>query len=268
MWTFIFGGASGANLSQNTSSLISNAGTTDLKLAVTTANTSPASTDYLACTQKMEGYSLRPASFGTSNAKPMTLSFRAVCNLSNFVMCVSFRNNDNNRSYVTTVTLNPGVADYSISIPGDTAGTWLNDNRIGIRVVFSVLGGASYQTTTLNAWQSGNFFSHSSGGNLMSSAGNFVQLADVQFEIGSVRTSYQARFYADEFLLCRRYYQVMTAWVGSVSARTSIPVNMRASPILVAGGSTGFLYPSTTADTFIFYQTTPAIQTLIIQADL
>jgi lysophospholipase L1-like esterase len=254
-----------ATLSQNTASIVSLQGTTDLALTCTAANTSPGANDYLALAQFIEGFLVRDFLWGTANAKPITVQFRAKCNISGFVMPVSVRNGANNRSYITNITLSSTAATYSITIPGDTTGTWTTDNTIGLRLIFTGLSPSTYQNTA-DAWQAGTFFGTAQGGNLMSATGNVINLSDVYLGVGANPVQDDNRLYPVELALCKRTYRTMTVWVGTSANPTTIPIDMRAIPTIIGGGA-GFV-SSSTADMLICYQTTAGLVTLNLAADM
>jgi hypothetical protein len=264
-WNLTIGTTTGAaSLSQNTNSVVSLLGSTDLSLACTTSN-SNVSTDYLAFTHFIEGFLIRDFLWGTVNAKPITIQFRAKCSVNGFYIGLSVRNGANNRSYVTNVLLTSTATTYSITIPGDTTGTWSTDNTLGLRLIFSALTPSTYQATA-DVWQSGAFFGTAQGGNLMTATGNTINVSDVYLGVGSNPVQDDNRLYIMELTLCQRTYRTMSIWVGTSANPTSIPINMRAVPTIVGGGA-GFV-SSSTADTLICYQTTAGTQTLNLLADL
>src|SRR4029077_8843519 len=67
---------------------------------------------------------------------------------------VSLRNGATDRSYVTTYTQNVAdVAEYkTITVPGDTAGTWTRDNTIGLVVAFALACGTTPTAPAANTW--------------------------------------------------------------------------------------------------------------------
>jgi hypothetical protein len=53
------------------------------------------------------------------------------------------------------------------------------------------------------------------------SLGDFLYITDVQLEAGAVATPFEWRMYHDEIVLCYRYYQVNSMWVGGAGTGTT-----------------------------------------------
>jgi hypothetical protein len=71
----------------------------------------------------------------------------------------SLRNGTADRSYPFSYTINAANTweQKSVTIAGDTSGTWSTDNGVGILVGFS-LGTGSTFNGTVNAWGAGNYY--------------------------------------------------------------------------------------------------------------
>jgi hypothetical protein len=93
-----------------------------------------------------------------------------------------------------------------------------------------------------------------------------LDIAQVQLELGSCATPFEARPPLLEKILCLPYCRVLAVHVPA-SVPASVPINMRAIPT-ITGGGTGFSSTGTTADTLICSQTTGAVQTLTLSAEL
>lgn len=136
----------------------------------------------------IEGYTFQPAAFGTTQAKPLVLSFWVRAELTG-TFFVSLRNGPGSRSYVSPVTVNTANTwEYKeVAIPGDTGGTWNSvTNAAGAYLSFAGFGEASVQAPSLNTWVDGNYISHSSvtGLNLLRISGAGIDIAGVQLEMG------------------------------------------------------------------------------------
>lgn len=202
-----------------------------------TADASIAAGDYyFPYLHKIEGLNIADLAWGTSAAKPITISFWVRSNVTgNYPVAV--RNGATDRSYVTTIAVS--VANTfelkSVTIPGDVSGTWLTDTGIGIHLSIGVVAGTTYQTTT-NAWASGNFYSAAGCANWMSANGNTFYITGVQLEIGSVATPFERRNYQQELAMCQRYYiqnaSVNGIWINNTQFRQiyQMPVTMRTNP--------------------------------------
>jgi hypothetical protein len=147
--------------------------------------------------------------WGNASALPVVLSFwAAVASGVSGQYSVALRNTAGTRSYVTTVNLTPATAYFQIPIPGDTGGTWVqNGNAASMNVLFDAGCGSTYQTSTLNAWQNGNFIAATGAQKLCATNGAIIQLSNVQLEVGSVATPFE--FLPPDVALarCQRYYE-------------------------------------------------------------
>jgi len=224
---------------------------------------------------KIEGYNIADLDFGKATAKTITISFWVRSSLTG-TYCVSLTNAAQNRSYVSTYTINTAnTFEYkTITIAGDTSGTWLTTNGIGIELGFDLGGGSNYNTTA-NAWAAGAFYRTSAQANLIGTTGATFYITGVQLEVGSTATPFERRPYGQELINCQRYYYRITATApyqlyGSGFAEVTtlsyayvkFPVTMRTNPTaLESDGNNGhywiiFTNQSTTATaTPSFYQT-------------
>ena len=116
---------------------------------------SVASGDFFAMQHNIEGLNVADFDWGTANAKTITLSFWVRSSLTGtFGGCLG--NYDFNRSYPFTYTISSANTweQKTISVSGDTSGTWVTDNGVGLRLRFSMGMGASYLGTA-GAWAAG-----------------------------------------------------------------------------------------------------------------
>lgn len=218
-----------------------------LKLTVTTPDSSIVTTDRYFIRQPIEGVNTADLGWGTVNASTVTLSFWVRSSITG-TYPVAFRNNANDRSYVATYTINAVDTweQKTITVAGDTTGTWVTTNLgAGINVVWTVGAGPTYNTTA-NAWQAGDYLNTSSTTQWIGTNGATFYITGVQLEKGSTATSFDYRPYGTELQLCQRYYykngvsstsNQMTWLVGVISGATAIaraimrhPVPMRATP--------------------------------------
>jgi hypothetical protein len=134
-------------------------------------------------------------------------------------------------------------ASYSITIPGDTSGTWATDTTTGLSITFCFGSGTTYQTTA-STWQAGNFLATSTQTNFLATANAALNISDIQLEIGSTATTFEQRSYGLEFGLCQRYYQTglySSGLVGSGTTNAAGQVEffmpMRVTPTVTQGGT-------------------------------
>jgi hypothetical protein len=239
---------------------------THIYLQTTTAKATLAANDYALIQQNIEGVNVADLKYGTASAKTITISFKASISSggSTAVISVLLRNSAVNRSYVIPVTITNAAATYSVTIPGDTSGTWLINNGVGLRVGFCCGAGSTYTTSTTGAWQAGSFLAATGTTNLLATATAAFNITDVQLEVGPVATPFEFRPIEIELALCQRYYQQSPSagaadrilFSGDVtnanpySAFTRFPVQMRTAPttiVLTNNSASGFAATSGTA---------------------
>ena len=225
-----------------------------LKITTTTADATLTTTQIFILRQFIEGTNCADLEWGTANAKTITLSFWVRSSLTG-TFGGALINSSSDRSYPFTYSIS--VADTweqkSITIAGDTTGTWLKDTGVGIRVTFG-LGVGPDRSGTAGSWAGANYQSATGAVSVIGTLNATWYITGVQFEVGSVATPFERRPYGTELALCQRYYQVFspplhryftsTTATGGVSVSTErLPVVMRATPGIgqVGGGTTGTL---------------------------
>jgi hypothetical protein len=173
---------------------------------VTTADTSLAAGDRYNTRQIIEGYNIADFGFGTASAQTVTVSFWVRSSLIG-TYCISLKNGTNARSYVANYTINTANTweQKTVTIAGDTSGTWGTTNGRGIQFAFSLGAGVNAQATA-NTWSSGQFDCTSSQVNWLGTVSNTFYITGVQLEKGSTATSFDYRPYGTELMLCQRYF--------------------------------------------------------------
>lgn len=229
-------------------STVAPAGSTNsLALTVTSADSSIGSTDAYQLFQKIEGFNIADLGFGTASAQTITLSFWVRSSVTG-TYSVGLSNAAFNRGYVGTFAVSAANTwEYkTITVPGDTAGTWVTDNGIGLQLAVD-LGSGSASNVTAGLWQAVTTSTLRTSGsvNWVANAGATFYLTNVQLEVGSVATPFERRDYGRETMLAQRYYctgfkgQTGQCWNSTDAAMTfKFPASMRANPTLsYTGGS-------------------------------
>jgi len=175
-------------------------------LTVTTADASLASDDLTCLVQKIEGFNVADLGWGTANAKTVTLSFWVRSNVTG-TYGAGVQNNASNRSYPSSFVINSAdTFEYkTITIPGDTSGTWLTNSGVGIYLWFSLAAGTNY-IGTANAWAGADYRGTTGQVNWGATLSNTFYITGVQLEVGSTATSFDYRPIGTELALCQRYY--------------------------------------------------------------
>jgi hypothetical protein len=221
-------------------------------LITSTSAYSVLSADRFAFTQLIEGFNTADLAWGTASAKTVTLSFWVRSSLTG-TFGGALQNNASDRSYPFTFTINAAnTFEYkTVTIAGDTTGTWLTDNQIGIGVRFSLGTGTTYSGTA-GAWAGADYRSATGAVSLVGTNGATLYITGVQFEVGSVATPFERRDYGRELILCQRYYYQFDASGGNLSAipcwsqtanttncRMMVPVTMRTALTASFAGTYG-----------------------------
>ena len=198
--------------------------------------------------QRIEGLNVADLGWGTANAKTVTLSFYVYASATG-TYCVFLTNSAGDRSYVATYTISSANTweQKTITIAGDTSGTWLTTNGIGVSVRWDLGSGSSYNTATTSAWQAGDYRNTSSQVNVIGTSSATFYITGVQLEEGSVATPFEHRQYGQELALCQRYYVSLVMpnggyWYNLSSGAyrrysVSFPVVMRTTPSGTAAGA-------------------------------
>jgi hypothetical protein len=218
-WKSSFTGGSVANIQQNLSGITAPVGFPKYLGLQTTSVVTLLATDGYSMLQKIEGANVADLSFGTASASTVTLSFWVRSTLTG-TFGGSLRNSVGDRSYVFSYTITAANTwQYkTITIPGDTTGTWLTDNGAGIFVFLSCGVGTAFQTAA-GSWLAGNYVSVTGEQRVMATVGATFAFTGVQLEKGNVATPFEQRPYGMELLLCQRYAEsVAFMWQGNTTS--------------------------------------------------
>jgi len=242
-----FGMASAGVFTINRSTTAPSGFTNSLAAVCTTADSTIAAGDRYIINQPIEGFNAADLGFGAAGAQTVTLSFWVQSSLTG-TYCAALVNSGGSRSYVAEYDINAANTwEYkTITVAGDTSGTWLSDNGIGVAIRFTLATGTTYQTTA-NAWAAGNFNATSNQVNWMSSSSSRTfRITGVQLEPGPVATPFERRPIGTELALCQRYFQLVSSfgfgYAPSGSQRAANPffmTEMRAVPLITVAGATG-----------------------------
>jgi hypothetical protein len=245
--------------------------TNSLKADAVTGATITAS-DYFSVLQSIEGFNVSDLGFGTASASSVTLSFWVKSSVTG-THSGSVRNSANDRSYPYTYTISSADTweKKAIVIPGDTSGTWLTTNGVGIQVSFDLGTGSTFRGTA-GAWASANYAGATGAVSPLATSGATWYVTGVQLETGSLATPFERRSYGQELSLCQRYYGTVTTQVTASATSPAKGVfyktSMRAAATIIAGGGAGFAAINSTTEGFDCTQTSAASQTLTFSAEL
>ncbi len=157
--------------------------------------------------QKIEGYNVADLAWGTADAKSVTLSFWVRSSLTG-TFGGGIANSAFNRTYVFTYTINAANTwEYkTVTIAGDTTGTWLTTNGVGFDCNFSLGAGSTYSGTA-GVWSSSGYLSATGATSVVGTNGATFYVTGVQLEVGTKATPYEMQIYSDQLTQCQRYFE-------------------------------------------------------------
>ena len=236
-WALNVSAASKVSVQQNAGSVTPPAGFVNYAGLTSTSAYTVVAGDYISFSQAIEGFNVADLGWGTASAKSATLSFWARSSLTGtFGGCV--QNGGLNRSYPFSYTISSANTweQKTVTISGDTTGTWATGNTTGLSLLFGIGVGTTYQGTA-GAWAATNYVSATGSTNIVATSGATFYITGVQLEVGTKATPYEMQIYSDQLAQCQRYYEIVLAQntgycVGTVNfgAPVGYAVKKRTTP--------------------------------------
>ena len=207
-WRCYLSQASKYSVQQNAGSVTPPSGYTNYLGVTSLSAYSVGAIDIFGIQQFIEGFNVADLGWGSANAKAVTLSFKVYSSLTGTFGGV-LQNDGQDRSYPFTYTISSANTwtTISVTVAGDTSGTWLTTNGRGLTVWFN-LGAGSTVSGTAGAWAGSAFYSATGATSVVGTSGATFYITGVQLEEGSVATPFEHRQYGQELALCQRYYEV------------------------------------------------------------
>ena len=232
-----------------------------LKLSPDSTSTPP-DTDNGALCMILEGQDLQGFGFGTSSAKPMTLSFYAKsgsAGAGTYSIDMHYINSGNGASQQTRAfTITSSWQRFIFTFEGNgtaTSDAIRNTRQEGLRIIWHLASGPDDKTSAITTWTSTASMKTITGmDNFMSSTSNEFYITGVQLEIGSHATAFEHRTFGDELSLCQRYFYMaasgedntdtvalcMNFSASSARAVFYFPTTMRTVPDIYEVGGTNY----------------------------
>jgi hypothetical protein len=234
-----------------------------LKATSLTAYTVGAS-EFFNISQVIEGFNSSDMMWGTASAATITISFQVNSSLTGTFGGV-VRNYDGARAYPFTYTVSAANTweQKTITIAGDTSGTWNTTNSGSLQLIFNLGAGATVSGPA-GAWSSTGYRSATGATSVVGTSGATFYITGVQLEAGSVASPFERRDYGRELMMCQRYYynsgSGSALQFGAQGSTTGVeymymhPVFMRASPTLSytsIGNFTAYVFNAAASKTLV-----------------
>ena len=211
------------------------AGFTNSLLFTSSSAYSVLSSDSFIIRQLIEGLNFADLGWGAAGAQSVTLSFWVRSSLTG-TFGVVLSNSAQNRCYPVSYTISAAnTFEYkTITVPGDTTGTWLTDTGVGLRVNFGLGVGSTFSGAS-GSWSSSTFTGVTGATSVVGTNGATFYITGVQLEAGTVASPFEQIDYGRELIMCQRYYQLFggaggAATSSQIHAQCKFPVEMRATP--------------------------------------
>ena len=269
-WRMSAPAASKYSFQQNAGSVTPPAGFTNYLGITSLSAYSITATDAFLAFQLIEGFNVADFAWGTANAATITLSFWVRSSLTG-TFGGALGNVNATRSYPFTYTISSANTwEYkTITIAGDTTGTWNTTNSVGLALYLGFGVGSTYSGTA-GAWVGAERYSATGATSVVGTNGATFYITGVQLEKGSTATSFDYRPYGTELALCQRYF-LSTFPIGTAPAQNVVggnyvfsttisnyiigytfPVQMRASPTITTfnpyAANASFRVPNSSTD--------------------
>ena len=213
------------------------------KVTATTADTSIGATE-LGCPLwyiiEKQDVDARLA-YGTSSAKPLTMSFWIKSNVTGTYTISAYRSATPARVQAQTYTISAANTWEFKTL------TWVGDTTEAIDVDLhfyfnGFVGGDYSNTSTTSGWATYNTGNWAGGHTATwgDSTNDTWQITGLQLEVGDTASDFEHRSFSEELQLCQRYYQLITHNANDVIRggygltaeywQIQLPVQMRAAP--------------------------------------
>ena len=167
--------------------------------------------------QYLEGQDFQDLAFGTSDAKPITVSWYAKTSATgagNYTVKVEYRDASNNNYAVNKLfAFTTTWTRFTYTIPATGTATTngiVDDNSRGFRIEYHLFAGPDDVASQFTQWTSNptpTFKVISGQKNFMDNTNNELYITGLQIEVGDTATSFEHKKFSDELRDCQRYFQ-------------------------------------------------------------
>ena len=255
-WRFEISQASKFTVGQNLNSVTTQAGFPNYLGFQVASAVSIGATDYFVIDQRIEGFNFADLAWGTANAKTVTVSFWVYSSLTGtFGGCLS--NYAVTRAYPFTYTISSANTwtQISVTIAGDTSGTWVGASNSGVAQLTFGLGVGSTYSGTAGSWATTSYTVSATGAtSVVGTSSATFYITGVQLEAGTTASPFEYRQYGTELALCQRYFYKASSTGGNVpfgfgyypstielAIGVPFPIVMRSVPTFTSSAANTFL---------------------------
>jgi hypothetical protein len=256
--------ASKYSIQQNAGAVTPPAGFTNYLGVTSLSAYSVGASDFFVLQQQIEGFNIADLGFGTANAKTITISFWVRSSLTG-TFGGSIYNAGGTRNYPFTYTISVANTweQKSVTIAGDTSGTWATNNSSGLQLQIGLGVGSTYSGTA-GAWAATNYLSATGATSVVGTNGATFYITGVQLEVGSTATSFDYRPYGTELALCQRYYyKSVFSPISAYSPTSSRADGSHVFPVPMRTAPTALEQTGTASDYGVYYQSGGTISTSV-----
>ena len=186
-----------------------------LAITTTTAVGSIAAGNAIKLRYLIEGYDVAQLQYGTTHAKPFTLSFWVKSSLTG-QFAISFSRDSRIVNRQVTVNSANTWEHKSVTILGDVTTAFSNTtNGTGMIInIFPSSGANSTDGSNIRQWNSYHNAHTAYGANMghLTVTNSVFKITGVQMEVGKVATEFEHRPYAEELALCQRYFETINLY--------------------------------------------------------
>ena len=186
-----------------------------LAITTTTAVSSIAAGNAIKLRYLIEGYDVAQLQYGTTHAKPFTLSFWVKSSLTG-QFAISFSRDSRIVNRQVTVNSANTWEHKSITILGDVT-TALGNTTNGSGMIINIFPSSGSNSTggaSIRQWNSYHNAHTAFGANMghLTVTNSVFKITGVQMEVGKVATEFEHRPYAEELALCQRYFETINLY--------------------------------------------------------
>jgi len=256
-FALFFGNSAGGTITTSRDTTFPTGFGQSMKLNVTSADTSVASTHIVNLQHSIEAQVIRNSGWDyTSSSSYITLAFQ-IRSSKTGTYCIFVQTVDGtSKMYTAEYTISSADTweQKVIAIPGDSGISFDDNAEKGLNIGW-VLAVGTDRDGTAGSWTTGNAFGTSNQVNFLDNTSNIAYITGVQLEVGQFTSStlppFQHESFGDNLTRCQRYFQVYmdssTALKDFLDAHVhdndtmrgviTFPVEMRTTPTLTSSSS-------------------------------